>query len=71
MSREGLRILEQRAVGRVWVHQQGCVRQVLGQTVRVAHRNHLVMEALHDQRGMTEAFQVGEPVMSQNWIDKQ
>ena len=60
MSREGLRILEKRAVGRIRVHQQGGVRQVLGQPVRVAHRNHLVVEALHDQCGVTQASQVRE-----------
>src|SRR5712675_2296427 len=45
---------------RVWVREQDGVRQVLGQPVGVAHRNHLVMEALHHQRGMTNALQVSE-----------
>ena len=65
MSREGLRILEKRAVSGVRVREQRGIRQVFGQPVRVAHRNHLVMEALHDQRGMAEAFQVGEPLTAE------
>src|SRR5262249_47313824 len=36
------------------------IRQVLGQPVRVAHRNHLVMEALHNQGWVMYAFQVDE-----------
>src|SRR6266550_1636691 len=45
---------------RVRVHEETRVREVLGQPVRVAHRNHLVPEALYNQRGMTNALQVGK-----------
>src|SRR5215470_5494328 len=60
MSREGFWILKERAVPCVRVHEQDRVGQIFGQPVRVAYRNHLVMETLYDQRGMRYAFQVGE-----------
>src|SRR6266576_1584095 len=50
---------------RVWVHEETRVRYVLGQPVRVPHRNHLVLEALHNQRGMTNALQVGKALARQ------
>src|SRR5262245_43138527 len=57
---ERFRVLEQRAVPSVRVDKQRRVRQVLGQPVRVAHRNHLVAKALHNERRMPYALQVGE-----------
>ena len=60
MSREGLRILEQRAVPRVGVREQDGVRQVLAQSVGVGNGNHLVVDTVHDERGMPDGPEFGE-----------
>src|SRR5206468_6012288 len=60
VSREGLRILKQRAVPRVGVRQQDGVRQVLAQSVGVGNRNHLVVDTVHDERGMPDGPQFSE-----------
>ena len=60
MSRERLRILEQRAVPRVRVREQDGVRQVLAQSVRVGDGNHLVVDTVHDERGMTDGPELSE-----------
>ena len=62
MSREGLRVLEQRAVSGVGVRQQDRVRQVLGEPVGVRDGDHLVADTVHDQRRVTDGPQVGEPL---------
>ncbi len=62
MSREGLRVLEQRAVSRVGVRQQDRVRKVLGEPVGVGDGDHLVADTVHDQRGVTDAPELGEPL---------
>jgi hypothetical protein len=60
VSREGLRILEERAVPSIGVREQDGVRQVLAQSVGVGHGNHLVVDTVHDERWMTDGPQVSE-----------
>src|SRR3984885_8549800 len=44
----------------IGIDQQDRVRQVVGQPVRVSHRNHLVVDAVHHKRGLANGSQIGK-----------
>ena len=62
VSRERLRVLEQRAMSRVGVRQKDRVRQVLAEPVGVRDGDHLVADTVHDQRRVTDGPELGEPL---------
>jgi hypothetical protein len=52
--------LEQRAVSGVWIGREDGVRQVGTQQVGVSNRNHLVIDSIDYECGMTDPLQVCE-----------
>src|SRR4030095_8950838 len=65
LTREGLGILEQRAVSGVRVRQEYGVGQVLDQAVRVDDRDHLVVNAVDDERRMPDGSKFREALSSE------
>src|SRR5690349_8197462 len=61
LSRERLVILEQGSMPGIGIREEYGVRQVLDQPVRVGNRNHFVVNAVHDKRGLLDVPQIGEP----------
>ena len=59
MARERIVVLEQRAMPGVRIRHEYDVGQVLSQSVRVDNRNHLVTNAVDDERRVRQSF--GDP----------
>ena len=60
LAREGLVKLEQRTMPGVGIRQQHCIRQMLTESVGVRDRNHLVVNAVDDKRGLVDLRQIRE-----------
>src|SRR5688572_17452973 len=52
--------LEEGAVSGVRVREKYGVRKVLGQPIRVRDGNHIVVEAIDDERGLMNVFEIAE-----------
>jgi hypothetical protein len=62
MARERIVVLEQRAVPGVRMRHQYGVGQVLSQSVRVDNRNHLVPNAVDDERRVRNRSEIRETI---------
>ena len=60
MPGEGVVKLEEGTVSGVRVGEKYCVWKVLGQAVGVRDRNHFVVDAVHDERGLMDGLEIRE-----------
>src|SRR5580704_6653502 len=66
LARERFVALEQRAVTGIGIGEEHGVWQTRAQPVRIANRDHLVVDSVYDQHGLSDILQISETLAAES-----